>query len=367
MRSGNSAVVLALALNLALLSAVTWAARWNPQITDWTKNLKPKIGDWDFDRPGYPVGLYIHGVTVKEGQKVTNPLIYDNDVYDDVFDDELVYVMASLGEINLAGLIVTPVLTDFWTFSRPGCVKTAHDSRNCAKASGINISAIPPITIGTEAKSEKAGEKKDSAGARLYVKLINEHFEEDPIHPVLVDIGGQSATLASAFCIDPTIADKCIVYYTDVRVYNGHYQWASKLVTKHFRVVSWGDDNWWIRKKAQNQWNVLPRPDNAEAKDNGPNSGEWRKLTEKNVPLLDHMVHQFKHRGEYCRGEQKGDGYLDGTFIHALLPAIFEDAELKEIRGSEALHVARFTSENERLVKDFTLPRLLNPGAYGRK
>ena len=65
MRSGNRAVVLALALNLALLSAVTWAARWNPQIIDWTKNPKPKIGDWGFDRSGYPAGLYIHGVQCK--------------------------------------------------------------------------------------------------------------------------------------------------------------------------------------------------------------------------------------------------------------------------------------------------------------
>jgi len=359
-----SALVLVLGL---LLSTRSPAARWNAETADWARNPTPKIGDWGFDRPGYPKGLYIHGVTVKAGRKVTNPLIYDNDVYDDVFDDELVYVMASLGELNLAGLIVSPVLTDFWTFSRPGWIKTAHDSRNCAETSGIDMSKIPSITVGTEAKSEKAGERKDSAGARLYVKLISEHFEEDPDHPILVSIGGQGATLASAFCIDPSIADKCIVYYTDVRVYNGHYQWASKLITKNFRVVSWGDDNWWIRKKAQNQWNVLPRPEHAEAKDNGPESGQWRELTKMNVPLLDHMVHQFRNRGEYCRGDQKGDGYLDGTFLHAWLPGIFSGAELREIRGSEALHITKFTSKNEKLVKNFTMPRLLNPRAYGRK
>jgi len=365
-RSGNYVIVSALVLNLLLLSAASWAARWNAKTTDWAANPKPEMGDWGFDRPGYPAGLYIHGVTVKAGQKVTNPLIYDNDVYDDVFDDELVYVMASLGEMRLAGLIVTPVLTDFWTFSRPDWVKTAHDSRHCALVSGIDGSVIPPITVGTEAESEKAGEEKDSAGARLYVKVIHEHFEKDPSHPVLVSIGGQGATLASAFCMDPSIANECIVYYTDVRVYNGHYQWASKLITRNFRVVSWGDDNWWIRKKAQNQWNVLPRPDHAEAKDNGPNSGQWRKLTEMNIPLLDHLVYQFRHRGEYCRGDQKADGYLDGTFIHAWLPGIFADAEIKEVRGSDVLHVTGFAPENERLVKVFTLQRMLSPRAYGR-
>ena len=43
------------------------AANWNPKTTDWTKNPNPEIGDWGFDRPGYPKGLYIHGVTVKPG------------------------------------------------------------------------------------------------------------------------------------------------------------------------------------------------------------------------------------------------------------------------------------------------------------
>ena len=357
-------LLLATVLALSLGPARAWAARWNPRTTDWKENPSPSIGDWGFDRPGYPEGLYIHGITVKARQKVTNPVIYDNDVYDDVFDDELCFIMASLGEMNLVGLIVTPVLTDFWGFSKPNWKGTAYDSRNRAEASGIRMEALPPITIGTEASSEKEGQQKDSAGARLYVEVINEHFERDPTHPVIVNIGGQSATLASAFCLDPLIADRCIVYYTDIRVYNGHYQWASRLVAKNFRVVSWGDDNWWIPKRAQNEWRVLPRPEQREGEDNGPNSGEWRQLTEMEIPLLDHLVYQFQHRGEYCRGDSKGDCYGDGTFLHAWLPGMFDDAALKEVRGSEVLHVTKFTPRNEEIVKNFTLPLLLNRNAY---
>ena len=352
---------------LACLSTEAQSARWNQRTTDWNKNPNPTIGDWGFNRPGYPPGLYIHGITVKAGNKVTNPVIYDNDVYDDVFDDELAFAMASLGEMNLAGLIVTPVLTDFWTFYNPGWKKTAFDSRKRAEASGIRMDKIPPITIGTEAENEKAGERKDSPGARLYIKIINQHFLKDPKRPVIVNIGGQGATLASAYCIDSSIADKCIVYYTDIKVYNGHYQWASKLVARNFRVVSWGDDNWWIPKRDQNEWRVLPRPEKSEGKDNGPNSGEWQRLTKMRIPLLDHMVHQFRHRREYCQGDRKGDCYGDGTFIHAWLPGMFEDAALKEIRGSKVLHIIRFTPRNEAIVKQFTLPILLNPDAYKYK
>lgn len=118
-----------LLLTLFAFAAVTnvHAARWNAETTDWSLNPHPVIGDWGFDRPGYPERLYIHGITVKEGHKVKNPVIYDNDVYDDVFEDEWMYAMASLGRMNLVGLIVTPVLTDFWTFSHPDWVDTAHD------------------------------------------------------------------------------------------------------------------------------------------------------------------------------------------------------------------------------------------------
>ena len=351
-----------------LLPTLVMAARWNAETKDWSKNPHPVVGDWGFDRPGYPKGLYIHGITVKEGKRVKNPVIYDNDVYDDVFEDEWMYAMASLNKLKIAALIITPVLTDGWGFYHPDWIKTAHDSRNNALNSGIKEKHLPEIVIGTEANNEKEGENKPSEAAHLYVKIINEQYKRNPKLPVIVNIGGQGATLASAYCIDPSIAEKCIVYYTDIRVYNGHYEWASKVIGKHFRVVSWGDDNWWIIKKNQNEWNVLPRPAKAFARDNDENSGEWKLFTDMNVPMLDHLVHQFRNRGEYCNDGERiyGDAYGDGTFIHAWLPNIFSDAELKEVRGegTEALHITKFTEKNEAAVKKFTMDILLNPKVY---
>jgi hypothetical protein len=341
-------------------------ARWRPRTLDWSRNPKPVLGDWGFDRPGFPPGLYIHGVTVPRGRPVVNPVIYDNDVFDDVFDDELAFVMASEGEMRLVGLIVTPVLTDGWGFSHPEWIATAHDARRVAEVSGLRMERIPSVTVGTEAASEKAGEDRDSAGARLYVQKINAQYARDPAHPLLINIGGQGATLASAYGLDPSIAQKCLVYYTDLRVYNGHYAWASTRIARHFRVVSWGDDHWWIPKPAQNQWRVLPRPDRAEGRDNDANSGEWRRWTALGVPLLDHMVAQFQTRGEYSEGPRKADAYADGTFLHAWLPGIFADAALQEIRGSTVLHVTAFTVQNEDRAKAFADARLLNPRAYRR-
>jgi len=230
----------------------------------------------------------------------------------------------------------------------------------------MRMERIPPITAGTEAASEKAGEGKVSEGAQLYIKLINAQHRKDPKRPLLINIGGQSAALASAYLLDPTIPQKCIVYYTDIKVYNGHYQWASHIIAKHFRVVRRGDDHWWIAKQCQNQWRVLPRPEHCEGKDNDKNSGEWRQLTALQVPLLDYMVHQFQTRGEYCQGMSKVDAYGDGGFLHAYLPGIFSDAMLQEVGGGQVLQISNFSEVNEARVKSFTVPNLLNAKAYGR-
>ena len=117
-------------------------------------------------------------------------------------------------------------------------------------------------------------------------------------------------------------------------------------------------------KHNQNEWNVLPRPANAFARDNDKNSGEWKLLTEMKKPMLDHMVYQFRNRGEYSNDGERI--YGEGTFIHAWLPGIFSGAELRDVRGegTEALHVTSFTEENEALVKKFTMDILLNPKVY---
>ena len=173
-----------------LLPTLVMAARWNAETTDWSKNPHPVVGDWGFDRPGYPKGLYIHGITVKEGKRVKNPVIYDNDVYDDVFEDEWMYAMASLNKLKIAALIITPVLTDGWGFSHPEMIPTAHESRDLAIKSGISEKLLPPITVGTLADSEKAGEGKISEGAKLYVELINKHHKKHPNTPIIVNMGG---------------------------------------------------------------------------------------------------------------------------------------------------------------------------------
>ena len=66
----------------------------------------------------------------------------------------------------------------------------------------------------------------------------------------------------------------------------------------------------------------------------------------------------------YSNDGRCSDAYADGTFIHAWLPGIFTDAELREVRGAEVLHITSFTEQDEAEVKALTMGTLLNPRAY---
>lgn len=364
----NISYIKVLILSLSLISFdiyATQSARWNQRTTDWNKKLQ--TGDWGFDRPGYPKGLYIEGISVKDGKKVKNPVIYDNDVYNDVIDDEWMFAMASLKKLNLVGQILTPVYAEKWKFYwGKEWIETAYEAMENAHKGGINMKKLPPITIGTEAPDEKSGEFKDSKGARLYVELINYYYKKNPDLPVIINIGGQCCTLASAWAMDNSIAEKCIVYYTDLGGYNGDYVWASELVAKNFRIVNFGPPGaWWKSKLHQNEWNVFPRPEHPEAKQNDVNSGEWRLFTQTGNYMLQYIVKDFfKNRIEICQEGWKADGYCDGTFIHAWLPGMFSGAELRTVRGGEVLQITRFDEENEKQVKQFTMNILLDPKAY---
>lgn len=355
-----------MSLNLGLY------AQWNSETTDWTKNPSPKIGDWGFDRPGFPKGLYIQGVTVKEGKSVDNPVIYDNDIVDDVLEDEWAFVMASLKEMNLQAYICTPVLTDGWGFYHPEWKKEFYDMYDRALNSGIPTNRIPKVTIGTEANTEKEAENKLSDGAELYVKIINKQYAKNPKKPVIINIGGQAATLASAWILDNSISEKCIVYYTVISGYNGHFKWASELVAQNFRVINFGKEfTWWHDADCQNEWKVLPHPKECgDIERNKRNSGEWALLPDNE--LMNYFVHQLQYMPWYDAtnkndGHSYGnttDGYSDGTFIHAWSPGLFSGAKLYETRKGKVIYITSFNPEE---AKKTTFSALTNTKAFAHK
>jgi len=167
---------------------------------DWSQNANPVLGDWGFNRPGYPPGLYIHGVSVPDGQIMMNPVIYDNDECSDVRDDEFMLSKASKGEANLVGFIATPVMAAVFTGDNgyvPQWEQTFRDARNAAASQGMCMDTIPEVTVGS---IYNTGPQPDTDGARLIVELSHYYYDQNPEIMIVYSIGGQANTLASALC-----------------------------------------------------------------------------------------------------------------------------------------------------------------------
>jgi hypothetical protein len=347
---------------------------------DWSKNPDPVIGDWGFDRPGFPKGLYIHGVTMLDGhfpaKPLPNPIIYDNDEYADVLDDDVLCAMASLGKLTLAVQIITPIDpkgvfkqswqdSAFWHYDR------------CAR-SGMSLERIPEPLIG----STGARPDPNSPGANAYVDLILAWHAKHPDRPLLVAMGGQSATLASAYQRNPAIADKVIVFYVSANAYNGQLAWASEIVCQNMRVVH-AFHYWWPEVGSPNQLQALPKNDSEDWNDV---SGEWAVLANlKNVlgrpslPFMDDpykdkfncggFLERLKRNHQYNGGHHhKGSGddaYSDGNIFVAWQPAMYRKALLRTVRGGQVIdHEYHLDWLDRRAIHAASYPFISNPDAY---
>jgi hypothetical protein len=324
--------------------------------------------------------MYLHGVTMPDqhfpGQPLPNPIIYDNDEYADVLDDDVLCVMAGLGKIALAAQIITPVDptgsfrqswrdSAFWHYNR--CLRSGMDRERIPKP------IIGNISHGPDPKSE---------GARSYVDLILSWHGKHPDKPLLIALGGQGATLASAFQLDPSIADKVIVFYVSANAYNGQLSWASEIVCRNMRVVN-TFHYWWPEEGFPNQLQALPRND---SKDWSDLSGEWAVLDNlKNVlgrdslPFIDDpyrdkfhcggLLERLKRNQQYNSGHHHegwgDDAYSDGNIFVAWAPGIYRNALLREVRGGLVIdHEHHLDWLDRQAVHNASYPFLRDPDAY---
>jgi hypothetical protein len=67
-------------------------------------------------------------------------------------------------------------------------------------------------------------------------------------------MGGQSATVASAYTRDPAIADKVIVFYVSANAYNGHLcgpaSWSAKTCGSYTPTID-GGSRWAFRTSSK--------------------------------------------------------------------------------------------------------------------
>ncbi len=98
--------------------------------------------------PNYSVE---NGVVKLANVSPDNPIIYDNDWWFDVFDNNYLWAQASLGHAKLRGNIVSRDMWDWqkgYLYKMEDCVKDAAKAIELARASGLK--KIPDATPGSD-------------------------------------------------------------------------------------------------------------------------------------------------------------------------------------------------------------------------
>jgi hypothetical protein len=199
------------------------------------------------------VGLKIGGV---DG---SNPVIFDNERWDNGVDNEYVWTKASLGSFSLRGNIVT----NDHRSAQPSIatqMAVGREELRLAQLSGLRN--IPDLVAGAgERLVEPASgliediKPKASAGSDL---IVAEARKATPERPLVVVVGGPLTTVAQAYLTDPSIATRMVV--TGVFSYSIQVadSLANYLVAKKCRFVQWGRTYSWNGKSDTTRSKEIP-------------------------------------------------------------------------------------------------------------
>ena len=182
----------------------------------------------------------------------TNPIVYDNDWWFDVFDNNYLWAQTSLGKANLVGNIVTRDMWDWekgYLYPMKKCVSDA--SKAIARARESGIQGVPDLTIGSDQilLAPETGRIEDTvsistAGSEL---IIREALKASPQKPLVVIAGGPLTTIANALLIEPDIGKNMVVFSLTVSYYgyNGKDGWSAYVVAKRTQLVEWATRQFW--------------------------------------------------------------------------------------------------------------------------
>lgn len=208
-----------------------------------------------------PQGLKIHGVGPD------SPILYDNDWWFDVFDNNYLWAQVSLGKADLHGNIVTRDMWDWqkgYHYKMEQCVDDAKKALKLARDSGLRN--IPDLTLGSTHVLQRpaSGKIEDTAaqetpGSRL---IVAEARKASPDRPLVIVVGGPLTTVANALLADPEIAPNIVVFGLTVSYYgyNGKDGWSTYIVAKKAPLVEWATGSFWDKDSVftAKQFEVLP-------------------------------------------------------------------------------------------------------------
>lgn len=224
------------------------------------------------------------------------PMIYDNDWWSDTPDKDYLWAKASQGEAELRGNIVT---RDLWDWRKGYHYKLEQglaDARKAvARARHSGLQKVPDPVAGADAAfvPPRSGKIEDtrivrSKGSEL---IVAEARKARPDKPLLVFVGGPLNTVANAVLMEPSIAERMVVFMTDLSGYNGQDPWANYIVARRCKLVNYGAHVWWPQRPQQpmmplERFRELPK--NELTADLRRMAGEfWQRSTRKDHPDRD--------------------------------------------------------------------------------
>ena len=224
-----------------------------------------------------------------EGVDGANPLIYDNDWWFDVFDNNYLWAQASLGRAKLVGNIVSRDMWDWekgYLYPMQRCIDDAHKALKVARESGLRN--IPDITVGSDRvlTAPENGRIEDtvaypSDGSRLIVRQAKKATAE---RPLVVVAGGPLTTVANALLTDPDIGPNIVVFALTVSYYgyNGKDGWSAYIVARRARLVEWATRSFWEKGSVFEPEHFANLPDN-------PFCNEMRAFIRTNLGMANQL------------------------------------------------------------------------------
>lgn len=261
---------------------------------------------------------------ILEGVSPRCPMIYDNDWWSDTPDKDYLWARASLGEAELRGNIVTRDLWDWRKGDHYKLEQGLEDARKAiARARHSGLRNIPDPVGGTAAAfaRPRSGKIEDtpvvrSKGAEL---IVAEARKAQPDKPLLVFVGGPLNTVANAVLMDPAIAERMVVFMTDLRGYNGQDPWANYIVARRCKLVNYGAHVWWPQRPRQP---MMPLE-------------RFRELPQNEMTAdLRRMADEFWKRSTRKVRPDRDDGFADGAPIFLVfVPRSWKSVRRQRVEG----------------------------------
>jgi hypothetical protein len=214
-----------------------------------------------------PEHTVVNGAVRLGGVGPDNPILYDNDWWFDVFDNNYLWAQASLGTAKLRGNIVSRDMWDWekgYLYKMEDCLKDGEKA--IALARRVGLKNIPDLTRGSDRVLQRpaSGRIEDTRaqptdGSRLIVAEAKKASAEKPL---LIISGGPLSTVANALLTNPEIAPNLVVFSLTVAGgYNGNDAWSPYIVAKKTRLVDWATDTFWDKNSVftAKDFEVLPK------------------------------------------------------------------------------------------------------------